>query len=82
MGSGPTQGYYQNGRYMAVKDSGELSFTDKLTNVETAKALRTEAAKFTEEIVSDYGSETIASGSDYAVVVVGSPHKAQLRRGM
>lgn len=73
MGSGPTQGYYQNGRYMAVKDSGELSFTDKLTNVETAKALRTEAAKFTEEIVSDYGSETIASGSDYAVVVVGAP---------
>ncbi len=73
MGTAPIQGYYQNGRYVKVGEDGKVSFTEKLTNKDTAAALRTAEARFTEEVVADYGADTAASDSDYAVVVVGAP---------
>lgn len=72
MGTAPIQGYYTNGVYVTADDSA-VGISGNLTDADTAAELRTDAAKFSEEIVSDYGSETIASRSDYAVVVVGAP---------
>lgn len=72
MGTAPIQGYYTSGRYLRVS-GGEVSSTETLTDVDTAASLRTEEARFTEEVVQEYGSKTIASGSDYAIVVAGAP---------
>lgn len=72
MGTTPIQGYYTNGRYMCVNGQ-EVAATETLKDKELAQELRTDNTRFTEEEVSAYGSDTIASGSDYAVVVVGAP---------
>lgn len=72
MGTAPIKGYYDNGAFLKI-DGDSVSFTDKLTDKATAKSLRTDSTKFTEEVVSDYGTKTNASDSDYAVVVVGAP---------
>lgn len=72
MGTAPIQGYYTNGVYVTANDSA-VGISEKLTDADNAAAIRTDEARFSEEIVADYGAETIASGSDYAVVVVGAP---------
>lgn len=72
VGTTPVVGYYTNGRYLSV-DGENVAFSDKLQDQTTAESLRTESARFTEEIVKEAGAETKESASDYAVVVVGAP---------
>jgi beta-glucosidase len=79
-GGGFETAYYGSGRYLSLTDSnaGALGQTALLGSVTTAgslaastQSLRTNDTLFTEEVVKQAGEE-VSTGSDYAVVVVGT----------
>src|SRR5690606_36001273 len=64
-----TNWYFQNGRFIATNDAGQLVTTNPLGNKENA-AKRGDSVKYETQVVKDVGEEAIkrATEDDYAIV--------------
>ncbi|HEV7421590.1 MAG TPA: glycoside hydrolase family 3 C-terminal domain-containing protein [Mycobacterium sp.] len=85
-GGGFETRYYTNGRYLTVDPAtGQLGATAVLGNAASARALSTDATKFSLETVRAAGSQAVSfkktAARDYAIVVVGQPPRNSAGEG-